>query len=440
MVFRLIIFLLLLLNVRILPAQVTRTSPDEERIVASLDSLYSAFRSGFEDKRTAGDLNIYGFNETDIPEYSDSVIAYRLSLLESPIPLDYNEHVRGFINLYAVRKRNLTSKILTLSKYYFPMFEQILDQQKLPLEFKYLAVIESALNPRAVSVASANGLWQFINSTGKMYGLKINSLVDERRDPYKSTLAACQYFKDSYALYGDWLLVIASYNCGPGNVNKAIRRSGGKMNFWEIMPYLPRETRGYVPAFIAATYVMNYAAEHNIYPMELPINLHVDTVHIDNSITFQKLSEITGLELSIIEDLNPAYKKGIIPWYEGKAAIVLPYEYAMKYAGLRSDPLAMQSLLAARRDSAAADVIFDDDLIVNNVSTEKPDRTAVTKPQKKKVHVVQKGEGLFRISRKFNVSVEDLKKWNNLKNDKLVPGQKLQIYPTTQAPRRGNSN
>jgi membrane-bound lytic murein transglycosylase D len=273
-----------------------------------------------------------------------------------------------------------------------------------------------------------------------MYGLKINSLVDERRDPYKSTLAACQYFKDSYALYGDWLLVIASYNCGPGNVNKAIRRSGGKMNFWEIMPYLPRETRGYVPAFIAATYVMNYAAEHNIYPMELPINLHVDTVHIDNSITFQKLSEMTGLELSIIEDLNPAYKKGIIPWYEGKAAIVLPYEYAMKYAGLRANPQAMQTMLATRTDSVAADVIFDDDLIVNNVSTEKPDRTAVTKPQKKKVHVVQKGEGLLRISRKFNVSVEDLKKWNNLKNDRLVPGQKLQIYPTTQAPRRGGRN
>jgi membrane-bound lytic murein transglycosylase D len=418
-------------------AQPAATSAEEERIVAALDSLYNAFHAHRTDKRTAGDLNIYGFNELDVPQYSDSVIKYRLSLLESPIAMDYNEHVQGFINLYAIRKRNLTSKVLALSKYYFPMFEQILDQQKLPLEFKYLAVIESALNPRAVSVASANGLWQFINSTGKMYGLKINTLVDERRDPYKSTLAACQYFKDSYALYGDWLLVIASYNCGPGNVNKAIRRSGGKMNFWEIMPYLPKETRGYVPAFIAATYVLSYATEHNIYPMELDIKLNVDTIHISNSTTFQKLSQITGLELSIIEDLNPAYKKGVIPWYQGSAAIVLPYEYAMKYASYRANPA---GFIPATGDSVPSDVIFDDDLIVNTPPPEQPDRTAVNKPQKKKVHVVQRGDGLFKISRKFNVTVEDIRKWNNLKNDKLVPGQKLNIYPTTQAPRRNGNN
>lgn len=389
---------------------------ENQRIIATLDSLTHAFHISKNPSPVLSEMNTYGFCEEDIPRYSDSVINYRLSMLESPIPLEYNEHVRGFIDLYAVRKRQLTSKILALSRYYFPMFEQILDQQKLPVEFKYLAVIESALNPRAVSVAGANGLWQFIHSTGLLYGLKINSYVDERRDPYKSTLAACQYFKDSYALYGDWLLVIASYNCGPGNVNKAIRRSGGKMNFWEIMPYLPRETRGYVPAFIAAAYVLNYHKEHNIYPMELEVKLNVDTVRIDNSISFSKLSELVNLDVSVIEDLNPSYKKGIIPWYEGKAPIVLPYEYAMRYAGIR-DTLSVSPVPAENLEP------------VQSVSRE-PARQS-NKSGKKKVYVVQRGEGLFRISRKFNCSVDDIKKWNRLKSDKLVPGQKLQLYPSS---------
>lgn len=416
-------------------AQTPAITDENARIVASLDSLTNAFHLKYTDTKTIGDMNVYGFNEDDIPRYTDSTISYRLSLLESEIPLEYNQHVKGFIDLYAIRKRMLTSKILTLSKYYFPMFEQILDQQNLPLEFKYLAVIESALNPRAVSVAGANGLWQFIHSTGLMYGLKINSYVDERRDPYKATLAACQYFKDSYALYNDWLLVIASYNCGPGNVNKAIRRSGGKMNFWEIMPYLPKETRGYVPAFIAATYVLSYHAEHNIFPMDLPVNLNVDTVYIDNSITFQKLGEMVGLDVSVIEDLNPSYKQGIIPWYVGKAPIVLPYEYAMRVADLRSQGGMVQALAQAT-GIPASDILLDDDLIVNSPEPAAPDKTIVKKKPpppppvkgKKLVYIVKRGDGLLRIAQKYHCSVEDIKRWNKLKSNRLATGQRLTIY------------
>lgn len=416
-------------------AQTPAITDENARIVASLDSLTNAFHLKYTDSKTIDDMNVYGFNEDDIPRYTDSTISYRLSLLESEIPLEYNQHVKGFIDLYAIRKRVLTSKILTLSKYYFPMFEQILDQQKLPLEFKYLAVIESALNPRAVSVAGANGLWQFIHSTGLMYGLKINSYVDERRDPYKATLAACQYFKDSYALYNDWLLVIASYNCGPGNVNKAIRRSGGKMNFWEIMPYLPKETRGYVPAFIAATYVLSYHAEHNIFPMNLPVNLNVDTVYIDNSITFQKLGEMVGLDVSVIEDLNPSYKQGIIPWYMGKAPIVLPYEYAMRVADLRSQGGMVQALATAT-GIPASDILLDDDLIVNSPEPAAPDKTIVKKKPlppppvkgKKLVYIVKRGDGLLRIAQKYHCSVEDIKRWNKLKSNRLATGQRLTIY------------
>jgi membrane-bound lytic murein transglycosylase D len=416
-------------------AQTPVVTEENARIVASLDSLTNAFHLKYTDSKSIGDMNVYGFNENDIPRYTDSTIRYRLSLLESEIPLEYNQHVKGFIDLYAIRKRELTSKILILSKYYFPLFEQILDQQNLPLEFKYLAVIESALNPRAVSVAGANGLWQFIHSTGQIYGLKINSYVDERRDPYKATLAACRYFKDSYALYNDWLLVIASYNCGPGNVNKAIRRSGGKMNFWEIMPYLPKETRGYVPAFIAATYVLSYHAEHNIFPMDLPINLNVDTVYIDNSITFQQLAEMVGLDVSVIEDLNPSYKQGIIPWYIGKAPIVLPYEYAMRVADLRSQGGMVQALAQAT-GIPASDILLDDDLIVNNPEPAAQDKTIVKKrpppppPVKgeKMMYIVKRGDGLMRIAQKYHCSVEDIKRWNKLKSNRLAAGQRLTIY------------
>lgn len=237
--------------------------------------------------------------------YHDTVYSDRLYRLPSEMELSFNHVVRSYIEMYSVRRREQVAYMLTLGDYYFPLFEEMLDRHGLPLELKYLPVIESALNPVAVSRMGATGLWQFMLKTGQGYGLEVNSLVDERRDPYKSTEAAVRYLKDLYSIYGDWNLVIAAYNCGPGNVNKAIARSGGKQDYWEIYYRLPRETRGYVPAFIAANYIMNYYAEHNICPMKPNDFQALDTVHVNQEIHFGQISEILDIPVNELQRLNP---------------------------------------------------------------------------------------------------------------------------------------
>ena len=239
----------------------------KDPIVAMLDSLVNinhVIRYSYLNPDNKQPESTTGFG---VPSFSDEEYALRMSRIPTPIRLTYNQSVKNYIDLYSLRRRELTSRIMGLSNLYFPMFEEVLDREGLPLEFKYLSVVESALNPLAVSPMGATGLWQFMFNTGKLYDLKVTSYLDDRKDPYKSTVAACKYFKDMYSIYGDWLLVIASYNCGPGNVNRAINRSGGKTNFWEIEKYLPSETRGYVPAFIAVCYLMNYSREHNLFPI-----------------------------------------------------------------------------------------------------------------------------------------------------------------------------
>ena len=216
-------------------------------------------------------------------ELNDSILEYQLQHIASPFSMDYNDRVKAFINLYVNKRHNQMSYMLGLSDYYFQMFEEIFDKYNVPLELKYLAVIESALNPRAVSKAGATGLWQFMYATGKIYKLEINSYVDERRDPVKATEAAAQFLSKLYSMYGDWTLVIAAYNCGPGNVNKAIRRSGGKKNFWEIYYRLPRETRGYVPAFIAATYAFHHYQDYGIRPSQMDLPIMTDTMNINQN-------------------------------------------------------------------------------------------------------------------------------------------------------------
>lgn len=242
---------------------------DESAVMEMLEmvSNISYFRDVYLDIDTAK-MNIYRYDKNYIPYFDDSIYMKRIEALahESTIPFTYNKHVKSFIDLYANRLRQQSSKMLGLSYVYFPMFEEMLDKYNLPLELKYLAMVESALNPTAGSKAGAKGLWQFMLGTGKDYNLKVNTLVDERFDPLKETEAACQYLQSLYARYEDWFLVLAAYNCGPGNVNKAIMKARGVQNYWAIWPYLPKETRGYVPAFIAVAYVMNYATEHNIYP------------------------------------------------------------------------------------------------------------------------------------------------------------------------------
>lgn len=243
------------------------------------------------------------------PMFSDSVYIDRLSRMPTVMEMPYNEIVRKFIDMYTGRLRNQVAFMLSACNFYMPIFEEALDAYGLPLELKYLPIIESALNPSAVSRAGACGLWQFMLATGKIYGLESNSLVDERRDPIKATWAAARYLKDMYDIYKDWNLVIAAYNCGPGTINKAIRRSGGKTDYWEIYNYLPKETRGYVPAFIAANYVMTYYCKHNICPMETDIPEATDTVQVSRNLHFEQISDLCGISLDQIKSLNPQFKK-----------------------------------------------------------------------------------------------------------------------------------
>lgn len=247
------------------------------------------------------------------PLFSDSVYIDRLSRMPTVMEMPYNEIVRKFIDMYAGRLRNQVSFMLSACNFYMPIFEEALDAYNLPLELKYLPIIESALNPSAVSRAGAGGLWQFMIGTGKMYGLESNSLVDDRRDPIKATWAAARYLKDLYDIYHDWNLVIAAYNCGPGTINKAIRRSGGETDYWSIYNYLPKETRGYVPAFIAANYVMTYYCDHNICPMETNIPESTDTIQVNKNLHFQQIADLCNVPMDQIRSLNPQYKKEIIP-------------------------------------------------------------------------------------------------------------------------------
>lgn len=379
--------------------------------LAKVDSNTLQWRNKLYPKTDAGNLNTYGFNPNEIPVYSDSTYALRLSLLEMEIPMEYNQQVRNYIDLYANRRRNLISKVLSTSKLYFPIFEEVFDRENVPMEFKYLAVIESALNQRAISPVGAAGLWQFMSPTGRMYGLKTDTYIDDRKDIIKSTEAAVKYFKNSYRLYNDWLLVIASYNCGPGNVNKAIRKAGGSKNIWQIMPYLPKETRGYVPAFIAAAYVMNYASEHNIYPAEEEPYFHLDTVMVDNRMSLEKLAFALGTSADEIKQYNPSLKRGVIPFNTEGTVLTLPYHHAVKVAALRHDTSFNNRL--------------DENLLAMNKNVQ------AIKHSDKVIYKVKSGDYLTKIARKFEVSVAELKKWNKgkIKGNNVSKGQKLIIYP-----------
>ena len=246
------------------------------------------------------------------PNYSEEEYVRRLSRMPTVMEMPYNQVVRKFIDRYCVQLRRSVSMMLGSVNFYMPIFEQALDSYNLPTELKYLPVIESALNPKAVSRAGATGLWQFMMATGKQYGLRVNSLVDDRRDPIRSSFAAAQYLRDLYRIFNDWTLVIAAYNCGPENVNKAIRRSGGSMDYWKIYPYLPAETRGYVPAFIAANYVMNYYCDHNICPMLTHLPEHTDTIEVNRNISLNTIARFCDIDLDMLRDLNPQYRRDIV--------------------------------------------------------------------------------------------------------------------------------
>ncbi|MFM1746261.1 MAG: hypothetical protein RLZZ630_2198 [Bacteroidota bacterium] len=410
-------------------AQEVATVPPVDRpydpIVAMMDSLVTLTHVIRYNQLDANCFEADATNCPKGPSFSDEVYTRRIDALHSPIPLSYNRHVREFIELYANRKRGLTQRVMGLSNLYFPLFEEVLDREGLPLEFKYLSIVESALNPIAVSRVGATGIWQFMYNTGKLYDLNVTSYIDDRRDPVKATVAACQYFKDMYRIYGDWLLVIASYNCGPGNVNRAIKRSGGKTNFWEIMPYLPAETRNYVPAFIAVTYVMNHAREHQLYPVAPAYSyFEVDTVTVDRPVSFQVLSQSLGLPQDVIAYLNPVYKKGMIPDVGSGYTLRLPTNKMAQFIDQQESILAQSKMPARPVMPVYASSRNTDEEVVTTVGTGKFE--TVTK-KIKKTHTVRKGESLGKIAARYDMGVDELKKMNRLRSSSIRPGQRLSV-------------
>lgn len=367
--------------------------------------------------------NIYNYPADYVPTFSDSVYSERIAKLrqQTTIELVYNKHVKSFIDVYAVRKREHTCKILGLADIYFPMFEQALDKYNMPLELKYLAVVESALNPRAGSHAGAKGLWQFMYATGKTYKLNVTTLVDDRMDPVKATEAACQHLLDLYKKYDDWFLALAAYNSGGGNVNKAIRRAGGLKNYWAIWPFLPRETRGYVPAFIAVNYVMNYSQEHNLYPTDPGIMADgVDSVTVHQPLHFDQLHEMLNIPMEDIKFFNPQYKASIIP-ANGKnpMSLRLPEKYIDDFIDNEKELYAFKTKKGIDREKLEEEM---------------------KKVSDRSVHIVKSGENLGSIAKKYRISVNQIKTWNNLKGTTIYPGQKLIVYSSGAAKVQNNSS
>lgn len=352
-----------------------------------------------------------GETKDDVPT-SDEDYLQRLKALPTVIEMPYNQVVRSYIDMYTQRRRTLVEEMLGLSLYYMPIFEQALEQEGLPLELKYLPVIESALNPDAVSRVGATGLWQFMLSTAKGLGLEVNSLVDERRDPIRSSELAAKYLKQLYEIYGDWSLAIASYNCGPGNVNKALRRAGGgKQDFWDIYYYLPKETRGYVPAFIAANYVMTYHNDHNIGNALAKRPVLTDTIHITQRVHFDQISEVLGIPVEELRVLNPQYRRDEIPGDIHPYALTLPSKQVYSYIVSEDSIVNHNSAKYARRTTAVPGGEISDSETQFVV----------------KYHKVKRGETLSIIARRYGVSVSTLKKWNGLRSSRLKTGQRLRI-------------
>lgn len=375
----------------------------EQKKEINLDSLFAS----------------YGYEENDVPDFPDSVYCARITEmnLKSPFQLECNASVVSVLKFFAKKRRDFTAMVIGRSALYFDLFEEQLAAHDLPLELKYLAVIESGLRPYARSRAGALGLWQFMYRTGKMYGLNQNSYIDERMDPVKSTEAACRYLGYLYGLYNDWNLALAAYNAGPGNVNKAIRRSGGKMNYWEVRRYLPRETQGYVPNFIAMSYMMSYYVEHNITPViPMVYDFELDTVCLKSAVHMQSIDSLIGWGVDDIKLVNPIYKMSYIPKTEPKQCINIPTTFVKEWIALEDSLYRLDS------------VLFD------LKSIAKSGKSYTGPANEPVVHYVRSGENLSVIASRYGTSVSKLMEWNNLRSSRLRIGQKLYIYGGRNAP------
>ena len=371
-----------------------------EGMLSTTDSLYLDWIS--KNYITPNDCMM----SKDNPVVSDSLFIDRLQRIPAVIEMPYNDIIKQFIDLYAVKLRDRVAFMLSANNFYMPIFEEALDLYDLPLELKYLPVIESALNPNATSRQGAVGLWQFMLRTAKAYGLEVNSLVDERKDPIKSTYAAARYLKDLYDIYHDWNLVLAAYNCGPGNINKAIRRAGGATDFWSIYNFLPKETRGYVPGFVAANYIMTYYCEHNISPMKMQMPEGTDTIHINRNLNLNQIAEVCKMNIEQLSALNPELKKDIIPGNQKTYALKLPNN--------------MVSCFLEHEDS-----IYN---YKPNVYNTRRATVEVTTPKTAEVyHKIKNGDTLGGIAAKYGVSVNQLRRLNGIKGNNIRAGKTIRV-------------
>ncbi len=401
------------LQINVCQAQDNKPGSDAElmtlRYAESYDSLLNSYylrRNAHRNLRSARELSLEEFDA--LP---DSVIIRRLQALHTVIPMTFNAEVRSHIRFYLKVMSNKLDVMLTLCEYYHPMFEEALSRYGVPEELKYLSIVESAMNPQATSRVGAAGLWQFMYSTGKLYDLEVNSVVDERRDPYKSTVAAARHLSDLYRVFGDWQLAIAAYNCGSGNINKAIARSGGKRGFWDIYYNLPRETRGYIPSFIAVIYVMNYYEEHGLQPGRINLPLRSDTIMLDRDVLMCFVADALNMEMDELRTLNPQYRAGLIPGSSGMYPICLP--------------TSKLELFITGQDSIYARTA--DSLSRRPIKIEPHGKAGRASSGGGKYYTVRKGDTLHRIASKHGISVSTLKKRNGLKSDKIRVGQKLKV-------------
>ena len=365
-------------------------------------------------------------------DLSSEVLKKRLAKMDakSPFNIEYNPALENTIKSFLKNRTKAFERLMAVSEYYFPMFEEHLAKYNIPLELKYLAIVESALNPRAKSRVGASGLWQFMYPTGKQYNLEVTSYVDERYDPLKATEAACQYLSSLYGIFGDWSMVLAAYNCGPGNVSKAIRRSGGSQNYWNIRKNLPKETANYVPAFLATFYIYEFKKEHGIMPKKAPLTyFETDTIMVKKQMSFKHISELLDISEEQLEFLNPIYKLKVIPFEADEPHYLrLPKNKMGLFVSNEEKIYAYLNYLETYKEKTKSEFIAtaSKDSIASNA-----DSTYVSKPKferKTQFHTIKSGESLGKIADKYNVSITELKKWNSIKGNTIQAGKKLKIY------------
>ena len=409
-----------------------------EAMTSEIDSLLHLYNTKTYLKRDA-DCNFPNVNKT----YEPDVYKDRLRRLPTIMEMPYNNVVQKFIDRYSNELRNAVGIMLGASNFYMPIFEQALETYSLPLELKYLPVIESGLNPKAVSRVGATGLWQFMLATAKNYGLEINSLLDERCDPIKSSYAAANYLSDLYRIFGDWNLVIAAYNCGPDKLTQAIHRAGGSKDYWKIYPYLPRETRGYVPAFIAANYIMNYYCEHNICPMTTDLPAKTDTILVNRDVHFKQIAQVLNMDEELVRSLNPQYRKDIVIGYTKPSTLRLPVDKINSFIDQEDSVYAYNAdvLLTKRSEVEVAQEVpsYSSGRTSASSSRKSYSRSKSKRSRRKSSHssrrrrsssksvTVRGGDTLSEIAARNNTTVKKLKKLNGLKGNNIRKGKKIRV-------------